>query len=130
MLISLKRLNDKRGFTLIELMVVIGIIGILAGIAVPKVTSVKERANISVVKSDLRNIQTALEIYAMQNSDQYPDEDNFSSIEFDDPSDYSYEVNNDKDGYLVYYSKPIEAEYYYIMSTENGIKNNTSEPSL
>ena len=130
MLIILKRLNDKRGFTLIELMVVIGIIGILAGIAVPKVTSVKERANISVVKSDLRNIQTALEIYAMQNSDQYPDEDNFSSIEFDDHSDYFYEVNNDKDGYLVYYSKPIEAEYYYIMSTENGIKNNTSEPSL
>ena len=52
-----------RGFTLIELMIVVVIIGILAGIAIPKFANTKEKAYIASMKSDLRNLVTAQEAY-------------------------------------------------------------------
>ena len=122
-------ISEDKGFTLIELLVVIGIIGILAGIAVPKVSSVKDKANLSVVKSDLRSIQTALEIYSMQNNNQYPaDQTEFNNIDFNDPEDYVYTYKDDS--YLVYYSDSIEDMYYYIKSIENGIKSKGEKPTL
>ena len=52
-----------KGFTLIELMVVIAIILILALIAIPAYRNMQERAKRSRVQSDLRNLATALEMY-------------------------------------------------------------------
>ena len=51
------------GFTLIELMVVVLIIGILAAIAIPKFGATKDRAYVATMKSDLRNLVTAEESY-------------------------------------------------------------------
>jgi prepilin-type N-terminal cleavage/methylation domain-containing protein len=51
------------GFTLIELLIVVVIIGILTAIAIPKFKNSKERAIISQMKSDLRNMVTAQESY-------------------------------------------------------------------
>ena len=58
-----KRLQGSAGFTLVELIVVIAVLGILAGIAIPRITGVRDKAEISAVKSDLRNIQSGLEMY-------------------------------------------------------------------
>ena len=51
------------GFTLIELLIVVVIIGLLAAIAVPKMTSTKSKAYTSTMKADLRNLATAQESY-------------------------------------------------------------------
>ena len=64
----LKKLNENKGFTLIELMIVIAIIGILAAIAIPQFSAYRRRSYNSSAKSDLRNIATAEEAYYVDNS--------------------------------------------------------------
>ena len=56
-------LRTRKGFTLIELLIVVVIIGILAAIAIPKFASTKEKAYVTAMKSDLRNMMTAQESY-------------------------------------------------------------------
>jgi type IV pilus assembly protein PilA len=56
-------IRARKGFTLIELLIVVVIIGILASIAIPKFQHTKGKANVSVIKSDLRNLMTAQEAY-------------------------------------------------------------------
>ena len=51
------------GFTLIELLIVVVIIGLLASIAIPKFANTKEKAYMTQMKSDLRNLVTAEEAY-------------------------------------------------------------------
>lgn len=55
--------TKQSGFTLIELLIVVVIIGILAAIAIPKFSSTREKAFISSLKSDLKNLATTQEIY-------------------------------------------------------------------
>jgi len=54
---------SRKGFTLIELLIVVVIIGILAAIAIPKFANTKEKAYVSAMKSDLRNLAAAEEAY-------------------------------------------------------------------
>ncbi len=56
-------MRDSRGFTLIELIIVVVIIGILASIAIPKFGTTKEKAYVAGMKADLRNMVTAQEAY-------------------------------------------------------------------
>ena len=55
--------KDEKGFTLIELMIVIAIIGILAAIAIPQFSAYRMKAYNSSAQSDVRNIATAQEAY-------------------------------------------------------------------
>jgi type IV pilus assembly protein PilA len=57
----------RTGFTLIELLIVVVIIGILAMIAIPKFQNTKGKANVTAIKSDLRNLATAEEAYLFDN---------------------------------------------------------------
>src|SRR4051812_17851191 len=54
---------SRRGFTLIELMVVVVIVGLLAAIVGPQFSLARDRTYVSVMKNDLRNFVTAQESY-------------------------------------------------------------------
>ncbi len=60
-----KRLKSQKGFTLIELMVVIVIIGILVAIALPNFIGAQDRAKLSSVKANMHTYQTIVETYAV-----------------------------------------------------------------
>lgn len=66
-----RRRKDEQGFTLVELMVVIVILGILATIVAINVIPFGDRARTTRAQSDISTIETALQTYNLQNG-QYP----------------------------------------------------------
>jgi general secretion pathway protein G len=64
-------IKKSQGFSLLELMVVIVIIGILAGMIVPNIMGSQERANVQKAVSDINALEGSLSLYKMDNYD-YP----------------------------------------------------------
>jgi len=77
-MISRRRLNQtgkyQSGFTLIEMLIVIIVLGILAMIIVPQITVSTDDAKVSTLQSNLAGIRSAIELYYVQHSNKYPGE--------------------------------------------------------
>lgn len=67
----LKKHRNQKGFTLIELMIVIAIIGILAAIAIPQFSKYRARSYNAAALSDAKNMKTDMEGYYAE-WDRYP----------------------------------------------------------
>ena len=70
--------KKEKGFTLVELMVVIIILAVLTGIAIPSYIALRGRARIQATRAELHNIATALEMYAAD-YDAYPNAANWGA---------------------------------------------------
>ena len=106
----------KKGFTLLELLMVIMVIAILIGIALPRFRGMVEEGNVVKAKGELRTLQIAVENYYMHHTNAYPalitgttltgDTPQIVSVLPTDPfngaSNYGYNVSGSK--YYVIYS--------------------------
>ncbi len=78
-------MRNSQGFTLIELMIVVVIIGILAAIAIPNFVAMQDRARESSVKANMHTFQLGIEDFAVKNNGTYPDVTNDAGVKANMP---------------------------------------------
>jgi general secretion pathway protein G len=114
-----RRNNREAGFTLIEIMVVVVILGILAALVAPNVISRIDDAQINRAKQDVRAVESALHLYRLDNF-RYPTTDQGLDALVNQPADPS--IRNWKQG--GYLDKipvdPWGTPYEYLYPGQNG----------
>lgn len=105
MTVSMKQRNGmgasgaSKGFTLIEIMVVVVILGILGALIVPNIIGRPDEARVTAAKSDIQAIANALELYRLDNG-HYPSTDQGLEALVNEPSGYPEPRNWNPEGYL------------------------------
>ena len=131
--IFFKQLN-YRGFTLIELMVVIVILGILAGLIIPRIMGRPEEAKQLKAKMQIESLETALKLYKLD-SGMYPDTEQGLQALIEQPETGIVPKNWRKQGYLekgrlpkdpwgnefVYLSPGVHGDYDIISYGADGV---------
>jgi len=119
--IFMKSISSTRGFTLIEVMVVVVILGILAAFIVPKIMSRPEQARMVKVKQDLLAIQSALDLYKLDNG-FYPSTDQGLIALVTKPSTTPLPNNWKSEGYLESVPKDPWGENYQYTNENSKIR--------
>ena len=118
----ISRLSDERGFTLIELMIVISIIGILAIVVVPRFMDLPQKARVQRANNDIAAIGMALNRYSLDNG-SYPSTEQGLQALIEKPTSDPQPSNYNEGGYLEKKSLPKDPwgrEYSYKSPADNG----------
>jgi len=91
--------NKQKGFTLLEIMVVIVILGVLASMVVPNLMGNKDKADRQKVISDVIALENSLDMYKLDNS-VYPSTEQGLEALVDEPSGSPEPRNYREDGYI------------------------------
>ena len=119
-MISNSSINRQQGFTLIELIVVIVILGLLGSIIAPKFLGKTDTARITKVKTDIGALESALELYKLDNF-VYPSTDQGLEALVSKPSADPEPANYQKGGYIKKLRKdPWSRDYLYLNPGEHG----------
>ena len=112
--------RTSRGFTLIEVMVVVVILGILAAVVVPRVMSRPDEARVVKAIQDLRAIGAALDLYKLDNF-QYPTTAQGLEALVKRPAGLASGAKWRSEGYLAGLPKdPWGREYHYLQPGQHG----------
>lgn len=93
------KIENSRGFTLIEVMVVITIIGLMGYLIIPKILDRPDQARVTITKADIGTISNILEIYKLDNF-VYPSTDQGLEALVKKPSGFPEAKNWKTGGYL------------------------------
>jgi general secretion pathway protein G len=111
--------KTQSGFTLIEIMVVVVILAVLGALVVPKILENVDKARVTRAQSDIRAIQTALDLYRLDNF-KYPTTEQGLQALVTQPTDPSI-TNYRSGGYLSALPKdPWNNPYQYVSPGANG----------
>ncbi|WP_312225719.1 type II secretion system major pseudopilin GspG [Stutzerimonas nitrititolerans] len=112
--------TKQKGFTLIEIMVVVVILGILAALVVPQVMNRPDQAKVAVAKGDIKAIGAALDMYKLDNF-SYPSTQQGLNALVEKPSGSPQPKNWNRDGYLKRVPKdPWGNDYQYLSPGTQG----------
>ncbi|HJV67264.1 MAG TPA: type II secretion system major pseudopilin GspG [Geomonas sp.] len=117
-----KQLQENRGFTLIELMVVIVILGILAAVVAPKIIGRSDDAKITDAKVQIRNLETGLKMYKLDNG-AYPSTEQGLQALVTKPTTGKVPAKYREEGYLESKSIPKDPwgnDFVYLSPGEHG----------
>ncbi|MCF6225685.1 MAG: type II secretion system major pseudopilin GspG [Xanthomonadales bacterium] len=118
---STKPTGRAAGFTLIEILVVVVIMGILAAIIVPRVMDQPDQARVTKAKSDIQSLVTALEMYKLQNYN-YPSTDQGLQALLTKPDGQPEARNWKTGGYIDRLPKdPWDNSYKYLSPGAHGL---------
>jgi general secretion pathway protein G len=95
----IRQVASQRGFTLIEIMVVVIIIGILAAVIVPNLVGETDKARINAAKHDIQTLGSMLDRYKMDNF-KYPSTDQGLDALVEKPSGQPEPKNYKQGGYI------------------------------
>ena len=109
----------RQGFTLIEIMVVVVILGILAALIAPNVIGRIDEAHVTAARNDIRTIESALQLYRMDNF-RYPSTEEGIDALVNKPNDP--DIKWPEGGYIPRLPQdPWNRPYLYLQPGNNGV---------
>jgi len=116
-----------KGFTLLELIIVIAIISTLAMVLIPSLTEARNQAKLISCKTAIKNISTMVENYSVDNNDKYPNLD--FQVTISSPlKDYYTSIIKcpvSKDEYYYYYLSNSNSYQIYCPTSSSTLKHKT-----